>query len=221
MPIDTLPDPTVSITLADVIRQLDGVPPDRIRLHPTPGAATESQVVAINEGKHGLCELVDGTLVEKPMGIFESVLAVTLIGFIHLYLRQNRIGVVFGTDAMFRMAGGNIRLPDVAFLRSDRFPDGRIPRIAVADMPIDLAVEIKSPSNTWKELERKGREFFESGTRLYWIADPEAQRVRVYESIESFVEKTLDDELDGAGVLPGFRLSIREWFAEAENTGAT
>ena len=226
MAVETLPETpaeesTSTYTLADLIDQLDGVPPDRIRLRPTPGTATEAQLVAINEGKYGLCELIDGTLVEKAVGIFESVLAAVLIRRIGNFLAGNRIGFVFGADAMFRMVSSNIRLPDVAFLRSDRFPGGKVPRIAVAEVPIDLAVEIKSPTNTWKELERKGREFFESGTRLYWIADPESERVRVYESMKSYVEKTVDDELDGAEVLPGFRLSIREWFAEAENAGAS
>ena len=53
-------------TAADVIEHL-GVPADRIRLRPEPGTATVEDALSCTER---LCELVDGVLVEKPMGCF-------------------------------------------------------------------------------------------------------------------------------------------------------
>jgi Uma2 family endonuclease len=46
----------------------------------------------------------------------------------------------------------------------------------------DLAVEILSPSNTVREMERKLREYFTAGTRLVWIVDPATSTARVYTS---------------------------------------
>jgi len=68
-------DPPVR-TLGDLLRRLGDVPADRVRLAPAPGTATLRDLLRPeNEG----CELVEGALVEKPVGIRESFLASWLI----------------------------------------------------------------------------------------------------------------------------------------------
>ncbi len=56
-------------TIADLLERLGNVPPSRVRMHPTPGTATEADVIAIKTKENCLYELVDGTLVEKGLGI--------------------------------------------------------------------------------------------------------------------------------------------------------
>lgn len=53
--------PTTFRTVADVLDHLGGIPPQRVRLHPVPGTATERDIFEADR----LCELVDGVLVEK------------------------------------------------------------------------------------------------------------------------------------------------------------
>ncbi len=65
-------------TVADMQQQLGGIPLARIRMVPPPGTATEEDVLAVHARTGRLCELVDGTLVEKVMGYRESRLAVVL-----------------------------------------------------------------------------------------------------------------------------------------------
>jgi hypothetical protein len=65
-------------TIDDLLTSLGGVPADRVRLHPQPGTASERDVIEIHDRENRLCELVDGTLVEKAMGFDESVFAVLL-----------------------------------------------------------------------------------------------------------------------------------------------
>ena len=86
----------------------------------------------------------------------------------------------------------------------------------VGEVPIDLAVEILSPSNTKSEIAEKCREYFSSGTQLMWVADPATRTVRVYTSVEECRELTEADTLDGGSVLRGFECSIRQWFEDAE-----
>lgn len=204
------------LTLRDLIDQLGSIPPDRIRLHPAPGTAVEADVVLLNEGKSSLFELIDGTIVEKAKGIFESRLAAVLIGVIERYCESNPFALAFGADGMFRMIMGNIRLPDVSVVLRSRFPGGKLTRIAVGSMPVDLAVEVLSPSNTRREIDQKRRELFDSGTQLMWVVDPGTRTVRCYHNVGDFVELTEADNVDGGAVLPGFDFSIREWFAMAE-----
>ncbi|HEV3258100.1 MAG TPA: hypothetical protein VG013_14540, partial [Gemmataceae bacterium] len=73
-------------TFADLLRQLGDIPPERIRLQPPPGQATEEDVIASKDRIGRLCELLDGVLVEKPMGYFESRLAGLLFHFIEDFL---------------------------------------------------------------------------------------------------------------------------------------
>ena len=62
--------------VADLIEHLGRIPPQRIRVYPAPGTATEQDVIDIQDREDRLYELVDGVLVEKAMGFRESFLAV-------------------------------------------------------------------------------------------------------------------------------------------------
>src|SRR5271155_3085907 len=76
-------------TLADLQRRLGGIPLERIWFHPAPGTATEKDVIAAEARENRLCELVDGTLVEKAMGFEESRLAGRLLYLVSSYLDKN------------------------------------------------------------------------------------------------------------------------------------
>ena len=65
--------------LAELMERLGHVPLDRIRMRPPPGTATEKDVLAAErEPRKRLCELIDGVLVEKAVGVQESLLGLQL-----------------------------------------------------------------------------------------------------------------------------------------------
>ena len=76
-------------------------------------------------------------------------------------------------------------------------------------------MEIISPGNTQAEMDRKRREYFEVGVQLVWVVEPQARVVHVFTSVDQFTTVTAAEELDGGNVLPGFRLSVGEWFERA------
>lgn len=210
--------PTVlprSATLADLLVRLGHVPPDRIRLHPAPGTAKETDLLVRPGGEKRLCELVDGVLVDKPMGYYESLLAALLIRFLGRFLDEHDLGVVLGADGTLRLAPGLVRLPDVSFISWDRFPGRRLPAEPIPDLAPDLAVEVLSKSNTDAEMARKLQEYFSAGCRLVWYVLPDVRAVRVYTDPTEVRILHEDDILDGGAVLPGFRLTVREWFDRA------
>jgi hypothetical protein len=61
-------------TAADVVQRFGAIPLHRVRHHPAPGTATEADVVNLSEHEDILCELVDGALLEKTMGAYETYL---------------------------------------------------------------------------------------------------------------------------------------------------
>ena len=203
-------------TLADLIQRLGNVPLERIRLHPFPGTATVEDVLRLcdREPKR-LCELVDGVLVEKVMGHQESRLAARLIFLLQCYLEEHDLGILTGADGPHQILVDQVRFPDVAFIAYDRIPEGADPKTPVPDWIPTLAVEVLSESNTKAEMTRKLRDYFEAGVELVWYVDPSDRTVRVYHSPEAVVTLTEADNLDGEQLLPGFRLSIRDWFNRA------
>ena len=202
-------------TLAGLLERLGSVSPERVMSWPPPGMATEDDLLAVIARRTGLYELVDGALVEKPMGWFESSLAAQLISLISLFLKKNNLGIILGEAGLIRLVSGLVRAPDVSFISWQRFPDFVRPREQVLPVAPDLAVEVLSPSNTEGEMNRKRREYFQAGARLVWILDPPTATVQVYTGPDDCVRVTAGDELDGADVLPGFRLRVQDWIDSA------
>lgn len=203
-------------TLAELMQRLGDVPLDRIRMNPVPGTATVDDVRRLCDREpRRLCELVDGVLVEKVMGHEEARLATWLGIHVGKYLEENDIGIVVGADGPHQVLPEQIRFPDLAFIAYGNIPDTADPHTAVPDWVPTLAVEIISKKNTKAEMARKLRDYFEAGVELVWYVDPPTRTVRVYRAPDAFVTLTDADMLDGENVLPGFRLSIREWFDRA------
>jgi Uma2 family endonuclease len=214
MPIST-PPMSAFASLADLVERLGSIPLERIPAVPPPGSATEEDVLRRPGGEKRLYELVEGVLVEKPMGFYEARVAAVLIRILSELVDRQDLGIVVGADATMRLAPGLVRLPDVAFISWERFPDRTLPAEPIPDLAPDLAVEILSRGNTPAEMERKLIEYFEAGVRLVWYVDPEPPRVRVYTSPTSMTQLDEHDTLGGGTVVPGFQLPVREWFERA------
>jgi len=205
----------VLVNIADLLEHL-AVPPERIRLVPAPGQATEDDAL-----RHRLCELIDGVLVEKPMGYYESRMAVALIYFLERYLDVNPCGFLLDGSGLIRVSQEQLRLPDVSYISWEHFPGRKLPKGSVLALVPDLPVEILSTSNTKLEMARKRNEYFAGGAKLVWEVDPETRTVEVFTAAD--VWTTLDENatLDGGTLLPGFTLAIRDWFARAGERDVT
>ncbi len=203
-------------TMADLLHRLGDVSPDRVRFNPVPGTATVDDLLKPeNDG----CELVDGTLVKKTMGLDESWFAAVLIELIGPFVRRNNLGLLSGGDGPFEMLSGLVRLPDVAFISWDRLPGRRRLRKPIPNVVPDLAVEVLSRNNRPREVARKRREYFSAGVRLVWEVNQRRRTVVVYTSLTSSTTLTAADTLDGGDVLPGFTLSLAELFADLDRHG--
>ena len=203
-------------TLADLLKELGGIPPQRIRFHPPPGTATEQDVLDIEARENRLCELVDGVLVEKAMGYLESILAIALGRHLSNFVVPRNLGYVSGEAGMMRLFAGLVRIPDVAFASWERFPEGRLPEAPIPDLVPDLAVEVLSAGNTPAEMERKRREYFDAGVKLVWLVEPRSRCVTVFTSADEYHDLVQGDVLDAAEVLPGFSLELRHLFSELD-----
>ncbi|HWP40765.1 MAG TPA: Uma2 family endonuclease, partial [Tepidisphaeraceae bacterium] len=179
--------------------------------------ATESDLLRLVEREKRLCELIDGTLVEKPAGYVESLIAMNLAIELGAYVNQRNLGAVLGADSTMRMASGHVRLPDVAFVSTQRLPRTRQP---IRQLAPDLAVQVLSQSNTNEEIQQKLRYYFESGTRLAWVIDPATRSVDVYHAPCSPTQVLHEsDQLCGEQVVPGFAMAVAGLFRNVPPSG--
>jgi len=204
------------VTIADLLKRLGNIPARRVRLHPTPGTATEKDLLEVLDHENRPCELVDGTLVEKAMGYEESEIAGTILIEVKSFVRPRKLGIVTGADGTIKLFAGLVRIPDVAFASWNCFPDRKRPKTPIPQIAPDLAVEVLSKSNTKPEMERKLGEYFKAGVKLVWLVDPKTKTVRVYTAVDQFVRLKEDQTLDGGDVLPGFSVPVAELFTLAE-----
>ena len=198
-------------TLADLLRRLGDIPPERVLLCPAPGTATEEDLFEAERRGH-LCELVDGTLVEKATGYEESSLALTLGYFLVDFVRRHRLGITAGSDGTLRLFPGLVRIPDISFVSWARLPGRDEHKKPIPSLAPDLAVEVLSKSNSRAEMTRKLGEYFEAGVRLVWMVDPRVGTVRVHTGPEVSTLLSVGDTLDGGDVLPGFELPLATLF---------
>ena len=201
-------------TLAELLvlaERLGGIPPERILVRPTPGEATEDDLLDQLARKR-ICELVDGTLVEKGMGFEESSLTGWLFHLLYDGIGDRDPGKLSGESGMMRLGSGLVRAPDISFTSWSRFPEGERSAAPIADLVPDLAIEVLSASNTPGEIRRKLGEYFHAGTELVWIVDPVRRVVVVHTAPEASTTLTEADTLDGADVLPGVRIPVSRVF---------
>jgi Uma2 family endonuclease len=157
-------------------------------------------------------ELVDGQLVEMPMGAESGRVAGELYRRMAAHCDATGIGIALPGDIGFRCFPHRPRLlrkPDGSFLRAERLVNGRVPTGDIA-FPPDLTVEAVSPNELAEALEEKVSDYLTAGTRLVWVIYPILRKAVAYApgGGATWIDET--GELDGRDVIPGFRCKLRD-----------
>jgi Uma2 family endonuclease len=74
-------------------------------------------------------------------------------------------------------------------------------------------VEVVSPNDRHSEVVEKALAWLKAGCRMVLVADPERRTVTVYRSLQEIRILTENDAIDGADVVPGWRLPLADIFA--------
>ncbi len=151
-------------------------------------------------------ELVDGEILEVPMGFDSSWMSGELHGLARDFVRSHRLGLVAPQETGIRVWPDDpdrVRKPDFLFLKAGRLPRGRLPAGWLTVVP-DCVAEVVSTNDRASELERKLGDYRRAGVPLIWVIYPEPLKAYVYRLDGSVTELGPDDALDGEDVIPGF-----------------
>lgn len=160
-------------------------------------------------------ELVDGVVRECAMpGQKHGKVCMTVGGFLWNFVTQADLGHVTTNDSWVKVRSNpdTVRGGDVCFFSYDRLPKGDIPDGLLPVAP-DLIVEVRSPSDRWKDVIVKVGEYLDAGVRVVVVLDPSSASATVYRADELHQTVHNGDELTLPDVLPGFTVPVSRLFA--------
>jgi len=161
-------------------------------------------------------ELLAGELrMMSPGGWRHGEVGGWLHALIGNYLVQRRIGKLFFAETGFIISRDpdTVRAPDIAFVHNDHLP-ADLPDDAFWPGAPDLAVEVVSPSDIYREVDEKAKAWLAAGAQLVWVVNHIERTVSVYRAGEVALTLTEAEELSGEDLLPGFRCRIAEIFVD-------
>jgi Uma2 family endonuclease len=153
---------------------------------------------------------VKGELViMSPVGGVSGNREADLITDLNLWNRQTQLGRVFSSSTIFRLPEGGDRSPDAAWVANERW-ESLTPEEQEKFPPIcpDFVIELRSRTDSLSQLQEKMQEYLNSGLRLGWLINPQAQQVEIYRPNQTVEIVQLPVSLSGEDTLPGFALNL-------------
>jgi Uma2 family endonuclease len=126
-------------------------------------------------------ELIDGELIVTPSPIpIHQIISSNIAFVLERIVREQRLGRVFTAPIDIRFTPDNVLIPDIIFIARDRL---HVVGPKTVDAPPDIVVEILSPGTRQRDLSVKRDLYAQFGVREYWVVDPRARTVAVYERV--------------------------------------
>jgi Uma2 family endonuclease len=159
-----------------------------------------------------LYEVIDGRIVEKPVGAREVMLANTLSRLLSAWLWDNDIGHGLVEMGYPIPPKNNERKPDFSIVSFESWPHDRELPVG-GTMPVipELAVEVISPSNYHDDIDEKIEEYFGAGVKEVWVVSTRHRRITQYTSVNDVFRYGTSDMLT-SDLLPGYELPVQQLF---------
>jgi Uma2 family endonuclease len=136
-----------------------------------------------------------------------------IVALLWLWNQQTKLGVTFDSSTGFKLPNGANRSPDAAWVRLERWnlltteQKEKFPPLCP-----DFVVELLSPNDQLKDVQKKMQEYLENGTQLGWLIHRKAQQVEIYRPGIDVEVLENPNEISGEPVLSGFILNLeRIW----------
>lgn len=134
-----------------------------------------------------------------------------LIARLTIWALENKGGHVFDSSTVFTLPNGAKRSPDFAWVRNERWnalterEQERFPPLCP-----DFVVELRSRTDSLKNLRQKMEEYMANGAQLGWLIDPLERKVHVYRPSAPVEELDNPQTISGEPLLSGLSLNLQE-----------
>jgi len=173
---------------------------------------TADELLAMPHGCGQRYELVNGELITmSPAGLDHGVIGDRIGRHLGNYVEAHRLGITPNADTGYLLARNpdTVLQPDASFIAASRV----ISTAKYFPGPPDLAIEVISPNDTYGDVQDKVDAYIEAGTRMVIVVYPDTRGARVHRPDQPPLELGENDVIDGADVVPGWRLPLAELFA--------
>lgn len=150
-------------------------------------------------------------VIMPPTGGETGLRNFSLLGQLWAQGRQNpSLGVGFDSSTEFNLPNGGNRSPDAAWIQLERWNAlSKEERETFPPICPDFVIELRSPSDSLKDLQKKMGEYVRSGIRLGWLIDPKNRKVEIYRQGQPVETLESPATLSGYDVLPGLTLNLK------------
>ena len=157
-------------------------------------------------------ELVKGEhLTMSPPGELHGAVTMNLSLLLGQNIKSRKLGQMYAAETGFKLESDpdTVLAPDIAFIRRERV--GVLTEKYRAGAP-DLVVEVLSPDDRKHKVEEKTARWLGSGALVVWLVDPKQRTVDVRFADGRQKQLTVEHELTGDEIIPGFRCRVAEIF---------
>ena len=157
------------------------------------------------------CELINGELFMSPAPtLTHQVVLSNLNDIVKTYARKSGGMAMFSPVDVY-LDKKNVFQPDLLYVAKENL--GIISEKGLDAAP-DLAVEIISPSNAFKDRNQKRRLYQKFGVKEYWIIDPGNKTIEIYDfsTDETPILYLVEEGTVVSKLLPGLSFSFADLF---------
>lgn len=158
------------------------------------------------------CELINGEIFMSPGSSFtHQTVSSNLNDILRSFAKKNG-GIAMYSPVDVFLDKKNVFQPDLLYVAKENL--GIISERGLNSAP-DLAVEIISPSNSFKDRNQKRRLYQKFGVKEYWIVDPGNKTLEIYDfTIEDTPILYLAEEgLVTSKLMPGLSFNFQDLFS--------
>ncbi|HYX17379.1 MAG TPA: Uma2 family endonuclease [Nostoc sp.] len=150
-------------------------------------------------------------LIMSPTGSDTGRRNVKITTQLDIWNSESNLGEVFDSSTGFTLPNGAERSPDASWVKIERW-NALTPEQQEKFAPIcpDFVVELRSRSDSLKELQETMQEYIENGAQLGWLIDRKNKRVEIYRPGKDVEILDNPASLSGENVLPGFVLHLQQ-----------
>ncbi len=161
-------------------------------------------------------ELVDGEIRERVVSAESNYTANRFNARMTTFVDDAGLGLVFGEGCGIQVfpEPNPVRLSDGAFVAAGRLPGDRPPAQGYLKLAPDLVLEVVSPNDDARDVQRKVEDYLAAGVRLVWVAYPDTRFVHAFSANGAVKKYGPEALLDGDDVLPGFSVAMASLFPE-------
>ncbi|MEH2328281.1 Uma2 family endonuclease [Nostoc sp.] len=150
-------------------------------------------------------------LIMPPTGSDTGRRNVKITTQLDIWNSESSLGEVFDSSTGFTLPNGAERSPDASWVKIERW-NALTSEQQEKFAPIcpDFVVELRSRTDSLKELQEKMQEYIENGTQLAWLIDRKNKQVEIYRPGKDVEILDNPASLSGENVLPGFVLNLQQ-----------